>query len=190
MDTAYALPAPGRRARTGAGVRAVVAALTATAVLVGAGTGAIPGSAAPRAGHHWPLRPTPEVLRPFEQPAHRYAPGHRGADLAGTAGASVYAVGDGTVVFAGMVAGRPVLSIDHRSGLRTTYEPVTATVAAGDAVRGGEQVGRLEPGHVGCGRPACLHLGLRDGKDYLDPLALLRSGPVRLKPVGDGAAAF
>ena len=74
------------------------------------------------------------VTRPFDPPPDRYGAGHRGADLAGAPGSPVLAAGDGVVVFAGMVAGRPVVSVDHAGGLRTTYEPVDAVVGAGQPV--------------------------------------------------------
>jgi len=120
--------------------------------------------------------------RPFRAPPHRYGAGHRGADLRGSPGARVLAAADGVVVFAGMVAGRPVVSIDHPNGLRTTYEPVDPSVGAGARVTRGSPVGILLAGHSGCPAPGCLHWGLRRGEDYLDPLALLRPPPVRLLP--------
>ena len=83
------------------------------------------------------------------------------------------AAGDGVVVFAGMVAGRPVVSIDHAGGLRTTYEPVDPSVGAGQAVARGSPIGTLTAGHEGCPAAACLHWGLRRGETYLDPLLLL-----------------
>jgi murein DD-endopeptidase MepM/ murein hydrolase activator NlpD len=111
--------------------------------------------------------------RPFEAPVHAYGPGHRGVDLVGPPGTPVLAAGDGVVVFAGMVAGRPVVSIDHAGGLRTTYEPVAPSVGAGQQVTLGSPVGTLAPGHAGCPSDACLHWGLRRGETYLDPLQLL-----------------
>jgi murein DD-endopeptidase MepM/ murein hydrolase activator NlpD len=96
----------------------------------------------------------------------------------------VEAAGDGVVVFAGMVAGRPVVSVDHADGLRTTYEPVQPTVAAGQIVARGSALGTLLAGHEGCPAAACLHWGLRRGETYLDPLALLRPPEVRLLPRG------
>jgi murein DD-endopeptidase MepM/ murein hydrolase activator NlpD len=129
-----------------------------------------------------PLGDPPAVVRPFEAPASPYGPGHRGVDLAGGPGTPVLAAGAGVVVFAGMVAGRPVVSIEHSGGLRTTYEPVTPTVAAGQAVARGSPIGTLLPGHPGCPAPACLHWGLRRGDTYLDPLLLLRPPRVRLLP--------
>src|SRR5271168_5468665 len=75
----------------------------------------------------WPLRPTPTVVRGFDAPSPNWHPGHRGVDLAGTAGQPVYAAGSATVVFAGLLAGRPVVSLAHPGGLHTSYEPVRAT---------------------------------------------------------------
>jgi murein DD-endopeptidase MepM/ murein hydrolase activator NlpD len=124
------------------------------------------------------------VARPFEPPPHAYGPGHRGADLVGAPGAPVLAAGDGVVVFAGMVAGRPLVSIDHAEGLRTTYEPVDPSVGAGQAVARGSPIGSLLADHAGCPAEACLHWGLRRGENYLDPLTLLRLPRIRLLPLG------
>ncbi len=125
------------------------------------------------------------VTRPFDPPPSQFAAGHRGVDLGGTAWSTVLAAGDGVVVFAGMVAGRPVISIDHAGGLRTTYEPVDPSVAAGQRVTRGSPIGTLVGGHAGCPREACLHWGLRRGESYLDPLALLRPPRIRLLPWAD-----
>jgi murein DD-endopeptidase MepM/ murein hydrolase activator NlpD len=90
------------------------------------------------------------------------------------------------VVFAGLVAGRPVVSVGHADGLRTTYEPVLPAVRAGQAVAAGDLLGTLLPGHPGCPAAACLHWGLRRGDTYLDPLLLLRPPRLRLLPLGTG----
>jgi murein DD-endopeptidase MepM/ murein hydrolase activator NlpD len=95
----------------------------------------------------------------------------------------VRAAGAGTVAFAGSVAGRGVVSIDHPNGLRTTYEPVDVAITAGTAVGRGTQVGALVAGHAGCPAAACLHWGLRRGDTYLDPLLLLGFARVRLLPL-------
>ncbi len=144
----------------------------------------------PRFG--WPLTGSPTVVRAFHPPAFRYGPGHRGVDLAAASEAPVLAAGAGTVVFAGIVAGRGVVSVDHPGGLRTTYEPVSPTVSAGDRVVRGQQIGTVALGHPGCPVSACLHWGAlrgptRDG-NYLDPLRLLATARVRLLPV-DGLPA-
>ena len=91
-------------------------------------------------------------------------------------------------MFAGQVAGRGVVSIDHADGLRTTYEPVAPTVAAGDLVAKGEQIGTLLAGHPGCPALSCLHWGARRGTEYLDPLRLLGLARLRLLPWEAGSA--
>lgn len=139
--------------------------------------------------YRWPLDPPVSVTRRFEPPPDPYKAGHRGADLLGTAGARVHSAGPGVVAFAGMVAGRPVVSVLHPGGLRTTYEPVEAVVRAGTVVSAGTPLGALRPGHAGCPAAACLHWGLRSGEVYLDPLSLLRRGRVRLLPWLNGAGA-
>lgn len=144
------------------------------------------GLPAPGADYAWPLLPPPAVVTPFRPPAHAYGPGHRGVDLAGRAGQPVLAARAGTVVFAGPVAGLGVVSVQHDDGLRTTYEPVSPTVAVGAVVRAGDVLGLLAPGHAGCPGSMCLHWGVRrDRLDYLDPLVLLRPARVRLLPVPD-----
>ncbi len=130
----------------------------------------------------WPMSPA-AVVRPFDPPPQPWLAGHRGVDLAGSPGAAVVAAGPGTVLFAGVVAGRGVVSVAHPGGLRTTYEPVNATVRAGDAVRAGSTVGTLAAGHPGCPVAACLHWGLRRNDVYMDPLTLVGKGRVRLLPL-------
>ncbi|WP_344618601.1 M23 family metallopeptidase [Dactylosporangium salmoneum] len=138
---------------------------------------------APESRYEAPLDGPVTVTRPFEPPSDRYSSGHRGVDLAGVPGQLVRSAGAGTVIFAGMVGGRPVVSVEHADGVRTTYEPVTATVVAGQAVSPGTPLGRLRPGHPGCPGDACLHWGLKTEKGvYLDPLSLLRPVRVRLYP--------
>jgi murein DD-endopeptidase MepM/ murein hydrolase activator NlpD len=130
----------------------------------------------------WPVDGA-RVVRRFDPPPRPWLPGHRGADLAAAPGVAVRAAGAGTIVFAGQVAGRGVVSVAHPGGLRTTYEPVLAEDhRPGDAVVAGQPIGTLAPGHPGCPTAACLHWGLRRGADYLDPLTLLGLGRVRLLP--------
>jgi murein DD-endopeptidase MepM/ murein hydrolase activator NlpD len=133
----------------------------------------------------WPLRPHPAVLRRFDAPRPDWLRGHRGVDLAGEPGQPVYAAGAATVVFAGRAGGQPVVSLAHPGGLRTSYQPVSAAVRIGQLVAGGAVIGTLEPGHPGCA--TCLHWGAMWGPasraDYVDPLGLLASTPIRLKPL-------
>lgn len=146
---------------------------------------------APAAAAGWvlPLAGEAVVTRPFDPPATPYGPGHRGVDLAGAPGETVLAAGDGTIGYAAPLAGRGVVTVLHSGGLRTTYEPVSAAVRAGQAVVAGQPIGTLETGHAGCPVAACLHWGLLHGEVYLDPMSLLGLGPIRLLPSGDGPSA-
>jgi len=174
-----------RSARISTLVHALVAACLA-GLLVPCGTAVSAQAATGAAGWVWPLDPEPLVLAGFVTPAGPFGAGHRGVDLAAEVSQPVLAAGSGTVAFAGTVAGKPVVSIDHPGGLRTTYEPVLADVSTGDRVGAGTPVGRVAaaPGH--CLPVTCLHWGLRTGPGlgiYRDPLSLVGRLPVRLLPV-------
>ncbi|WYY09697.1 M23 family metallopeptidase [Gordonia hydrophobica] len=144
---------------------------------------------AARPSYDWPLQPRPAVTRPFDPPAKRWLPGHRGVDLGAHTEAAVLAARAGTVTFAGPVAGRPVVSVLHSDGVTTTYEPVTPRVRRGEHVVTGQVIGYLDTGHDGCTASACLHWGAKLGSGrtatYLNPLGLLGLLRVRLKPVSD-----
>jgi murein DD-endopeptidase MepM/ murein hydrolase activator NlpD len=88
------------------------------------------------------------------------------------------------VTFAGTIAGRGLVVIAHRDGVRTEYEPVTASVHTGATVAGGDAIGTVHGAHGTCAAGRCLHWGARRGDAYLDPLLLLRPlGVVRLVPL-------
>ncbi|WP_030866087.1 M23 family metallopeptidase [Streptomyces sp. NRRL S-37] len=145
----------------------------------------------PAVGRAWPVGVRPRVLRGWEPPATVYGRGHRGVDLAAPPGTPVRAVAAGRVSFAGRVAGKGVVSVELSGTgdppLRTTYEPVRASVAEDDEVTAGEVIGAVEPTGSHCTAP-CVHWGLLRNDTYLDPLTLLppwllRRGPSRLLPV-------
>lgn len=130
----------------------------------------------------WPLRPAPDVVvHGFDPPTTRFGRGHRGVDLAGHAGQVVHTALAGTVTYAGALAGRGVVVVDH-GATRTTYEPVAATVHVGASVARGEPIGLLEPFSSHCFPAVCLHWGWRRGAVYLDPLRLVGAVPIRLLP--------
>lgn len=140
--------------------------------------------AAASPGFGWPLTGDAVVTRPFQPPATAWGAGHRGVDLAGQVGEPVVSAGPGRVTYAGLLAGRGVVTVTHDGGLRTTYEPVTAEVVVGQRVTTGTVIGFLGRGHASC-RPgtACLHWGLLRGDTYLDPLSLVTQGRLRLLPL-------
>jgi murein DD-endopeptidase MepM/ murein hydrolase activator NlpD len=126
----------------------------------------------------WMAPTTPiAVLRRFVVGPRRWSPGHRGVDLAGSAGSPVRAAGGGVVTFAGPIAGRGVVVLGHPHGLRTTYEPVAATVHRGEPVAAGQVLGTLAATGSHCTPATCLHWGALAGETYLDPLVLLGLGP-------------
>lgn len=142
---------------------------------------ALPGDIEPR--FDWPLSPDPPVTRNFEPPSHPYGPGHRGVDVGAEVGQDALAAGAGTVLFAGTVAGRGVVSIVHDGDIRTTYEPVRPAVGTGDQIHRGQAIGEVIAGHEACPASACLHWGALRSEEYLNPLRLVRPDTMlRLKP--------
>ncbi|WP_244924997.1 murein hydrolase activator EnvC family protein [Actinomyces bowdenii] len=177
------VPAAGPPGAIGQEVRGAPAPASAMAWGAAGGAGRAGGAQHRRDPYHWPTGAPAPVVEGFDPPAVAWGRGHRGVDLAAPEGSPVRSAGDGVVAFAGMVAGRPVVSVDHADGIRTTYEPVEPVVSAGQAVGRGEVIGTLLAGHRGDGVSA-LHWGARIGpKTYVNPLRLLQPPVIRLKPV-------
>lgn len=136
------------------------------------GDGAPSAVAAPEAAWSWPVDGPRAIERAYVAPPTPYGRGHRGIDI--RAGPTVFAPADGVVRFAGIVVDRPVLTIDHGGGIVSSYEPVAATVAAGDRVARGEPVGGVLDGHCGT---RCVHVGVRIDGQYVSPLRFLGGVP-------------
>ncbi|AEE45648.1 M23 family metallopeptidase [Cellulomonas fimi] len=131
-----------------------------------------------------PVDGDPAVLRAFERPPEPWAAGHRGVDLRAPDGSTVVAPAAGTVAFAGVVAGRGVVTVAHDDGLRSSFEPVDAAAAVGARVAAGQAIGTVAAGGSHCAPAACVHWGVRRGEEYLDPMALVGGGPIVLLPPG------
>jgi murein DD-endopeptidase MepM/ murein hydrolase activator NlpD len=130
---------------------------------------AVSPPAAPRPDWDWPLSPKPAVLRTFDPPDKPWMSGHRGVDLgAAHDGVPVTSPASGTVSFVGVVVDRPVITIDHGDGLRSSFEPVESPLTAGAVVAKGDVIGTLQPGH--CGAAPCVHWGVRQADNYVNPL--------------------
>ncbi|MEZ2371940.1 M23 family metallopeptidase [Arthrobacter sp. RCC_34] len=142
--------------------------------------GEFPGTAVGPVSHwRWPLehpgRPLRhDVLRPFDPPDQPWLSGHRGVDLRASegSGAAVLSPADGVVSFRGTVVDRPVITIDHGHGLKSSFEPVESDLKSGDAVRQGQRIGSLRPGH--CAVSVCVHWGVRQEDEYVDPLRFIQ----------------
>jgi murein DD-endopeptidase MepM/ murein hydrolase activator NlpD len=134
-----------------------------------------------------PPLPAPlTVVRAFAPPLHPWAAGNRGVDLAAYAGEEVAAATPGLVIYAGVLAGRGVISLRDGS-LRTTYEPVDPVVRPGDSVVAGQLIGYVSAAADACGPPgSCLHWGALQSDLYIDPMGLLRAPRVRLLPIWSG----
>ncbi|WP_442945961.1 peptidoglycan DD-metalloendopeptidase family protein [Nonomuraea sp. LPB2021202275-12-8] len=171
----------GRRDLAPSILVAVVLAIALPLLASTPATSATPPTA-DRPTWRWPLDGTPRILRRFTPPPEPWLAGHRGIDLAAPASTPVLAAGKGTIGYAGSVAGRGVVTVNHPDGLRTTYLPVTAAVRQGDPVAPGDPLGTIEPGPTHCPE-SCLHWGLRRATTtYLDPLLLLGLARIRLLP--------
>jgi murein DD-endopeptidase MepM/ murein hydrolase activator NlpD len=157
---------------------------TALAVRAPAATAAGDSAAPARPSWQWPLAPRPPVVRPFDPPPEPWLSGHRGVDL-GTPGpgTEVLSPAAGIVSFVGVVVDRPVITIDHGRGLRSSFEPVESGLAAGSTVAAGQVIGTTLPRH--CPEPGCVHWGVRQGDDYINPLQfVLDLRPSVLLPLG------
>ncbi|MFZ9843947.1 MAG: murein hydrolase activator EnvC family protein [Ilumatobacteraceae bacterium] len=109
------------------------------------------------------------VIDPFRAPPCDRCAGNRGLDLATTAGTDVRAATNGTVTFAGLVAGRNYVvvraSADRR--VRVTYGGLASVaVEQGQVVRTGESLGTASD---------TLFFGVRIGDRHVDPATFTRS---------------
>lgn len=161
----------------------------AVVLLLSIPVGAAPARAA--GTMRWPV--VGPVIRGFDPPDSPYSSGHRGIDIAVPFGTPVVSPGEGLVAFAGYVGGSLYVSIDHATGLRSTFSWLSSRVVrSGDAVGEGQLIGYSGPGHSGSVVPH-LHLGMRildayvNPLDYLAPLDL--SLLLRLVPLPSAASA-
>lgn len=158
----------------------IAAALVACAAVFGA-AGLGSAQAGPTTGdsNHQeaalPLSPF-RVTTPYDPPDQNWLSGHRGVDLAARVGQQVRAPHDSYVHYAGFVAGRPVLALKMRNGDLVSFEPVHAQLSTGDRAMRGDVIGHIaSEGQEHCAGHDCLHIGLRRGGEYLNPLTLWRA---------------
>ncbi|MGH2699432.1 MAG: peptidoglycan DD-metalloendopeptidase family protein [Actinomycetota bacterium] len=121
------------------------------------------------------------IQRGFDLPKGQYGPGNRGLEYAVVEGTSVRAAGDGTVAFAGPVAGILAVTLDHGGGLVTTHTGMRQVyVARGDEVDQGHWLGETTDR---------FHFGVKledvyvDPQDYLGPIDT--GDAIHLIPVRD-----
>ncbi len=119
-------------------------------------------------------------IRDFDPAEPDWESGHRGVDFTAAPGDPVVSPAAGVVVFAGRVAGVPVVTIRH-GDLRSTLQPVEAKLSPGETVAAGAVVGRAAAGGHCSG---CVHWGVKQGEAYLDPTGFVRSRHPQLLPSG------
>ncbi|WP_223841993.1 M23 family metallopeptidase [Kocuria sp. cx-455] len=185
-DDAALAPSPrASRAPLGFRARALTLVLALCVFLGGVVGGGVAGPPPARAagGWTWPVKPQPAVTRSFQPPAQKWLSGHRGVDLGAAPGTEVRSPAAGTVSFTGVVVDRPVITVDHGAGLKSSFEPVAATVERGQSVARGQVIGTIaEAGH--CPPANCVHWGVRRDGDYVNPLQFVQDmRPSVLLPV-------
>jgi Peptidase family M23/Putative serine esterase (DUF676) len=113
------------------------------------------------------------IADPFRPPAGPYGAGNRGLEYDTEPADPVRASADGTVVFAGPVAGTLHVTLRHGDGVRTSYSFLGAVdVVLGQRVGAGDRVG------IAGER---LHFGARSGDAYFDPASLFVGGEVEVE---------
>jgi hypothetical protein len=124
------------------------------------------------------------VVDGFRPPTTRWGPGNRGLEYATAPGTPVGAAAEGTVVFAGTVAGALHVTVEHPDGIRTSYSYLaTVEVRRGQRVRQGQRLATTGDR---------LHVGARVDGVYVDPALLFADRlrlHVRLVPHDDPARA-
>ena len=128
-----------------------------------------------------------EVVAGFDPPDTPGAPATAGSTSPARPGRPVRAALPGTVAFAGRLAGRGVVVVDH-GDTRTTYEPVVGHGRRSGtpvAARRGHRQPRRSRAATASRAPACTGAGSR-GEAYLDPLDLVGGGRCGCCPVVAG----
>ena len=142
-------------------------------MLVAVSLALIGSSGVARASGTWTWPVVGPVVRGFDPPNSPYGSGHRGIDIGAPVGTPVHAPAPGVVTFAGSVAGRLYVTIDHGGGLLSTASFLSALmVRKGDLVAQGQVVALSGTGHAGDLSPD-LHFGVRLAGQYVDPLDYL-----------------
>jgi len=161
-------------------MRIAIAVLGALAVAAPARSAAAPPMPSLRPGAAFAVPLYGTLVKAYDAPLDNpYAAGHRADNIAAPIGTPVRASADGTVSFAGNVAGNLSVTVDHGGGIKTTYSYLGTIVAKRNQrlVRG-DVVGTVGPGHD-ASLPPNVQLSARRNDVYFDPLELY---------VGDGYA--
>lgn len=115
-----------------------------------------------------------KVVVPYKEPACFYCAGHRGVVVAVADGAPVRAIADGTITFAGEVAGVTYVVLGFAPDLRLTYGylldrltgegEIVREIQTGDVVSRGQVLGHSSQR---------VYLGVREGTRPRNPVPFL-----------------
>ncbi len=171
VEEEYADPPKEERAQIEADNRAIAAAYAKS-------------TGAPQFTHAF-LRPAGKVTSGFGE-WRTFNDGHRaqhlGTDFVAREGSKVAAADDGTVALVRdtFLAGTVVV-VAHGGGISSLYFHLSkATVAEGDRVKRGDEIGRA--GHTGRTTGPHLHLSIHAGNAMVDPIAFLK---LKLAPASE-----
>lgn len=114
------------------------------------------------------------IVHDFAKPDKNWLPGHRGIDLSPSGSLGIYAPAAGTIGFAGKVGGKPVVTLLHAGGLRSTFEPAETDLRPGTFLDAAAQVGVISSAGPWHCASACLHWGVKNGDEYLDPWRFIK----------------
>ncbi len=129
----------------------------------------------------WPVS-DPDVSEAFDPPPQPWSSGHRGIDLSTTVGDELLAPADGSIAFAGSVAGKSVVTIRH-GALTSTFEPAYTELSIGTATQQGQPFAVVEGESDHCSSE-CVHWGVRTSSDeYLNPQSLASPRKIVIKQV-------
>lgn len=126
----------------------------------------------------WPIAAPHRVVQGYVAPLTAYSAGNRGIDIEAPIGTPIIAPADGVVHFAGVIAGRGVVSVAHPGSLLSSYEPISSPLSEGATVHRGEVIGTVaDAGPNPHCAASCLHFGVRRFGDYVSPMRYLGGVP-------------
>jgi murein DD-endopeptidase MepM/ murein hydrolase activator NlpD len=148
-----------------------------------AGKGTTVGAVAySRRGGAWGIPAVGRISSPFGyrlHPIKHVVLFHDGIDIAAPYGAPVYAMSDGTVLYAGPARGfGQEIVLTHKDGVTTVYGHVSRILVASGPVRVGQAIALV--GNEGESTGPHLHAEVRVDDRPVDPIAWLRAHGVRL----------
>lgn len=124
-----------------------------------------------------------KLIKEFDPPDEKWLAGHRGVDYLSEENETIYAPANGTISFSGVVANKPVVTIDH-GVLKSTFEPAISDKKVGQEVKKGEEFANVSFGsdksNSHCSIEKCLHWGVKNGDNYVNPLSKLNCCPIIL----------